>query len=90
MANYQAAPTPAADYPGKTLGLVGMILAIIPCTSGIGLILSIVAFIQSRGVGIRNQKAFIGIIVGVAYLAIGIILQITGALTGMLSGMFNG
>ncbi len=42
-----------------------MILAIIPCTAVIGLILSIVAFNQSRGAGIRNQKAFIGIIVGV-------------------------
>ena len=83
MANYQAAPTPAADYPGKTLGLVGMILAIIPCTSGIGLILSIVAFIQSRGVGIRNQKAFIGIIVGVVWLAISIIAQISGVAAGL-------
>jgi len=89
MANYQAAPSPAADFPGKTLGLVGMILAIIPCTSGIGLILSIVAFFQSRGVGIRNQKAFIGIIVGVAYIAIGIVLQITGALANLLAGMFS-
>ena len=69
MANYQAAPAPQADYPGKTLGLVGMILAIIPCTSTIGLILSIVGFIQSRNVGIRNQKAFIGIIVGAVWIA---------------------
>ena len=83
MANYQAAPTPAADYPGKTLGLVGMILAIIPCTWGIGLILSIVAFIQSRGAGIRNQKAFIGIIVGVVWLAISIIAQISGVAAGL-------
>ena len=47
MANYQAAPAPPADYPGKTLGIVGMVLAIVPCTSTIGLILSIVGFIQS-------------------------------------------
>ena len=38
MANYQATPQPAVD-PGNTLGLVGLILAIIPCTSTIGLVL---------------------------------------------------
>ena len=32
MANYQAVPPAAANDPGKTLGLVGLILAIIPCT----------------------------------------------------------
>jgi hypothetical protein len=90
MANYQAAPTPAADYPGKTLGLVGMILAIIPCTWGIGLILSIVAFVQSRGVGIRNQKAFIGIIVGVVWGAFWLVMQITGALANLFAGIFSG
>ena len=41
MANYQATPQPAAADPGNTLGIVGLILAIIPCTSTIGLVLSI-------------------------------------------------
>ena len=35
MAEYQATPQPAAD-PAHTLGIVGLILAIIPCTSTIG------------------------------------------------------
>ncbi len=84
MAEYQAAPPPAAaDFPGKTLGRVGMILAIIPCTYFVGLILSIVAYVQSNKVGIRNQKAFIGIIVGAVWLVISIILNVTGALTGL-------
>lgn len=84
MAEYQAAPPPAAaDFPGKTLGLVGMILAIIPCTYFVGLILSIVAYVQSNKVGIKNQKAFIGIIVGAVWLVISIILNVTGALTGL-------
>ena len=83
MASYQAVPPPAPDDPGKTLGLVGMILAIIPCTAFIGLILSIVAFVMSRRVGIQNQKAMIGIIVGAIWLVISIIAQITGALTGL-------
>src|SRR3712207_4911646 len=64
MAQYQAPPPPAANDPGATLGLVGMILAIIPCTYFIGLILSVVAFFMSRRAGFANQKALIGIIVG--------------------------
>ena len=85
MAGYQAAPQPAAaDFPGKTLGLVGMILAIIPGTYFIGLILSIVAYVQSNKVGIKNQKAFVGIIVGAIWLVISVIANITGAFTGLL------
>ena len=83
MASYQAVPPPAPDDPGKTLGLVGMILAIIPCTALIGLILSIVAFVMSRRIGIQNQKAMIGIIIGAIWLVLSIIAQITGALTGL-------
>ena len=67
MADYQATPPPAAD-PGNTLGLVGLILAIIPCTSTIGLVLSIVAYIISRRAGFQNSKALAGIIVGAAWL----------------------
>ena len=59
MADYQATPPPAAD-PGNTLGLVGLILAIIPCTSTIGLVLSIVAYIISRRAGFQNSKALAG------------------------------
>jgi hypothetical protein len=85
MANYQAAPPPAAaNDPGRTLGLVGMILAIIPCTYIVGLILSIVALILSRRVGLPNQKALIGIIVGAVYLVVSIILNALGVFTSML------
>ena len=82
MADYQAAPPPAAD-PGSTLGIVGLILAIIPCTSTIGLVLSIVGYIISRRAGFQNNKALAGIIIGAAWLVIGLILQIT---MGLLSG----
>lgn len=84
MADYQAVP-PAANNPGKTLGLVGMILAIIPCTYFIGLILSVVAWVQSNKVGIRNQQALIGIIVGAVWLVISIIAQVTGFWTGLFT-----
>ena len=85
MANYQAAPPPAAaNDPGQTLGLVGMILAIIPCTATIGLILSIVALILSRRVGRPNQKAMIGIIVGAVWIVLSLVLNALGVFTNML------
>jgi hypothetical protein len=65
--------------------MVGMILAIIPCTYFIGLVLSVVAFVMSNRVGIRNQRAVIGIIVGAVWLVISVILQITGFWTGLLA-----
>jgi hypothetical protein len=83
MAEYQATPQPAAD-PGNTLGIVGLILAIIPCTTTIGLVLSIVAFIMSRRAGFQNSKALAGIIIGAAWLVIGFILQVTMGIMGSL------
>jgi hypothetical protein len=82
MADYQATPPPTAD-PGNTLGIVGLILAIIPCSSTIGLVLSIVAYILSRRAGYQNSKALAGIIIGAAWLVIGLILQLT---MGLISG----
>jgi hypothetical protein len=82
MANYQATQQPTAD-PGNTLGIVGLILAIIPCSSTIGLVLSIVAYIISRRAGYQNSKALAGIIIGAAWLFIGLILQLT---MGLISG----
>jgi hypothetical protein len=86
MADYQATPQPAAADPGNTLGIVGLILAIIPCTSTIGLVLSIVAYIISRRAGFQNGKALAGIIIGAAYLIVGFILQLT---MGLISGIFQ-
>jgi hypothetical protein len=83
MASYQAVPPPAATDPGKTLGLVGMILAIIPCTYFIGLVLSIVGFFMSRRAGFRNQQALIGIIVGAVWLVLSIIAQFAGWTAGL-------
>ena len=74
----------ASSRSGSTLGLVGLILAIIPCTSTIGLVLSIVAYIISRRGGFQNSKALAGIIIGAAWLVLGFILQIT---MGLISGI---
>jgi hypothetical protein len=73
------APAPAgADFPGKTLGIVGLVLAIL--VPLVGLIISIVANNQSKAAGYTNQLAKIGIIVGiiltVLYLIFAIVLPI--------------
>jgi len=61
--NYQA----PAPRPGKTMGIVGLILSclfFIPFASLVGVILSIVAFVQSRKARISNGPALAGIIIG--------------------------
>jgi hypothetical protein len=68
----QAAP--GTDYPGKTLGIVGLIVAIF--ANLIGLIISIIAFNQSKKAGFKNTPALAGIIVGAVLTALGIIIAI--------------
>lgn len=54
---------PSGPVPGKTLGIVGLVLAFL--ASPIGLILSIVAMVQSRKAGAKNGFALAGIIIGI-------------------------
>lgn len=65
---------PPADYPGKTLGLIGFILAIVAPL--IGLIVSVIARKQSKAAGMPNTLAKAGIIIGailtVVAIAIGV------------------
>jgi hypothetical protein len=68
-----AAPAPASA-PGKTLGIVGLILSFIGPASLIGLILSIVARSQSKKAGVSNTPATIGIVIGIIVLIGSIIL----------------
>jgi hypothetical protein len=67
---YQGQP---AENPGRTLGIVGFILAIL--IAPIGLIVSIVAFVKSRKARMGNGFALAGIIIGVLF-TIGLILII--------------
>lgn len=53
----------AQQDPGRTLGIVGLVLSIVG--SFVGLIISIVAFNQSKKAGFDNSLAKAGIIVGV-------------------------
>jgi hypothetical protein len=71
MANYQAAPAPTAEDPGKTLGIVGLVLAILAPV--IGIIVSAIARSQSQKAGFQNQFAKIGLIVGIILTAVWLI-----------------
>jgi hypothetical protein len=64
---------PAAEDPGKTLGIVGLILSFF--TALIGLIISAVALSKSRKAGFKNTPALVGIIIG-ALGTIGVIIAI--------------
>ncbi|MEN0083185.1 MAG: DUF4190 domain-containing protein [Leifsonia sp.] len=71
---YQQSSAQPADYPGKTLGIVGLILAIV--VPLVGLIISIVAANQSKKAGYKNTLAKAGIIVGAILVALGVIVSI--------------
>lgn len=64
---------PAAEDPGKTLGIVGLILSFF--TALIGLIISAVALNKSKKAGFKNTPALVGIIIG-ALGTIGIVIAI--------------
>ncbi|MGB4777294.1 DUF4190 domain-containing protein [Microbacterium sp.] len=77
---YQSAPAydggaPSnGSYPGKTLGIVALIVAIF--ANLIGLILGIVALVQSKKAGYKNGFAVAAIIVGSVLFVIGLIIGI--------------
>ena len=75
MANYEATPTPApteADFPGKTLGIVGLVAAILAPL--VGIIVSAVALNQSKKAGYENKLAKIGLIVGIVLTVLYVVL----------------
>jgi hypothetical protein len=69
------------DFPGKTLGIVGLVLSFF--TTIIGLIISIVALRQSKKAGFKNTPALIGVIVGIITTLLGIIFGIIGIVAFM-------
>lgn len=76
-----AAPAPAAA-PGKGMTIAGIVFAfLIPI---LGLILSIVALVQSRNAGQKNGGAIAGIIISIVWPIILAIL-----LTTVFAGLFN-
>jgi succinate dehydrogenase/fumarate reductase cytochrome b subunit len=81
-ATYGSAP---ATFPGKTLGIVGLILAIF--FSLIGLIVSIVARSQSKKAGFKNTPATIGIIIGIVLFVIQVFIVVGLIVAGI--SVFN-
>lgn len=79
---YSAAPgdpygQPAPSVPGKTMGIVALVLAIVPIGLQIvGLILGIVALVQSKKAGLKNGPALWAIIVSSVLIVVGIIVTI--------------
>jgi hypothetical protein len=53
---------PPADDPGRTLGILGLVLA--PFAGLVGLILSLVALRRSKRAGFTNRPAIAGAVVG--------------------------
>ena len=76
MAEYRATPTSTnpADYPGKTLGIVGLVLAIVAPL--IGIVVSAIAMSQSKKAGFENKLAKIGLIIGIVLTVLIVVLYI--------------
>lgn len=86
----QQAPA-GVDFPGKTLGIVGLVLAIV--ANVIGLIISAIALNQSKKAGYKNTPALAGVIVGAILTAlsiIGIIFWVVVVAAALSSGAYVG
>ena len=90
------APAPAAPavVPGKTLGIVGLILAFVAPL--IGVIVSAIANSQSKAAGVTNTPAKAGIIIGIIltllylFLIIGLPLILAASGAGVCTVTIDG
>lgn len=71
LEGFEAEPLPPreANDPGRTLGIVGFVLAIV--FNIIGLIVSIIAYNQSKKAGYSNGFAVAGIVIGAVLFVLG-------------------
>lgn len=71
-------PLRPGDYPGKTLGIVAMILSLASLigfpTAIVGVILGHISYNQGKQAGFKNTFALVGIIVGWILLGITVLL----------------
>jgi len=78
-APYPTTPaTSAAVDPGRTLGIVGLVLSIV--TSVPGLIVSIIAHRKSKKAGFNNVLAKVGIVIGAVFTALWLGLSTVGVI----------
>jgi hypothetical protein len=80
-----SAPAPASD--GKTLGIVGLVLAFV--FSPAGLIVSIIARNQSKAAGVQNTPAKVGLVLSVIFVILSVLGWILVIATGALSYALN-
>jgi len=78
-------PAQTTEDPGKTLGIIGLVLAIIGM-SVVGLVLCIIGYKKSKAVGMKNTIALVGIWLN----AIPIVLVFVGILLALLIAAFSG
>ena len=71
--NYSNRPGGGASGGTKTLGIIGLVFAVL--VSPVGLVISIIAMVKARRNGARNGFAVAGVIVGI----IGTLLLAVGA-----------
>jgi hypothetical protein len=70
-------PTPVpvgTSFPGKTLGIIALVVAIF--FNIIGFILGLIARNQSKNAGYKNGPATAAMIIGIALFAVGVIVGI--------------
>lgn len=65
-----------ATDPGKTMGIVGLVLSFLGGLAIVGFILSLVARHKSKKAGFSNTPALVGIIVGAVVFVITVIVAI--------------
>lgn len=80
----QVAPA-GTTYPGKTLGIVGLVVAIV--FNVVGLIISAIALSQSKRAGYKNTPALIGLIIGIILTAASLVVAI---IIAVMAFMFVG
>ena len=74
------APTHPLAVTSLSLGIVGLVLAIV-CNL-VGLIVSIIAYNRSKAAGFKNNIALAGIIVGAVLTAIGVLSALVRVASG--------
>ncbi|HEU4808498.1 MAG TPA: DUF4190 domain-containing protein [Homoserinimonas sp.] len=70
------APAVEAVNPGKTLGIVGLVMSFFFVLNIIGLILSIVGLNKSKKAGFKNGPALAGLIISIVTIVVGVIILI--------------
>jgi len=87
MTEATPAPAPAAaapaTYPGKTLGIVGLIVAFF--ASVVGIIISAIALKQSKDAGYKNTPAKVGVILGSIFAVLTVVLVVASIALGGLA-----